>query len=172
MSFGSGLALILMTQIGYASGAVVAGKGKHVFPNLLDLVVVVVLWVMALMTQTALGRGWAILAWLAAGLVVGAGLTGLRREGYPDRKKKAAPTVQSAGRLRRLWHGWKVFAAEMGNYQGRLFLAFFYFIIVTPFGIAVRLFGDPLRIRRLRGDSFWLERRSGGQGIESAREQF
>ena len=76
------------------------------------------------------------------------------------------------GGLRRWWERWKAFAAEMGNYQGRTLLAFFYFIVVTPIGIPLRLFGDPLRLRRADGSSFWEERRPVSQELEKAKEQF
>ena len=172
MGFVSGLGLILLTLVGYFSGAVVAEKGKQVVPGLLDLAVVVVLWAVALTTRAALGRGLAILVWLAVGLAVSAGLTGLRRGRYPDRKQEYPAAAQDAGGLRRWWEGWKVFAAEMGNYQSRTLLAFFYFIAVTPLGIPVRLFGDPLRLRQVGDSSFWVERQPVSQGVEKAREQF
>ena len=169
-----GLALVLLTLVGYSSGAVLAGRGKQVLPGLLDLAVVVVLWAMALTTRAALGGGPALVAWLLAGLAVGAGLTRLRGRGYPDRRREPEPpaSVRDTGMLRRWWEGWKSFAAEMGNYQGRVLLAFFYFVVVMPFGVSLRLFGDPLRLRRVDGSSSWLEREPGGQGLQSAREQF
>ncbi len=172
MDFVSGLALVLLTLVGYSSGAVLAGKGKQVVPGLLDLAVAVVLWAAALTTRVALGRGLAILVWLVVGLTVSAGLTGLRRGRYPDRKQMSPAAAQDAGGLRRWWERWKAFAAEMGNYQSRTLLAFFYFIVVTPLGIPLRLFGDPLRLRQVSGSSFWVERQSVSQGIEKAREQF
>ena len=172
MGFVSGLALVLLTLVGYSSGAVLAGKGKQVVPGLLDLAVVVVLWAVALTTRAALGKGLAILVWLIGGLIVGAGLTRLRRARYPDQREKARTTAPETSGLRRWWEGWKVFAAEMGNYQGRTLLAFFYFIVVTPFAIPLRLFGDPLRLRRVSGSSSWVERQPVGQGLEKAREQF
>ena len=172
MDFVSGLALVLLTLVGYSSGAVLAGRGKQVVPGLLDLAVAVVLWASALTTRVALGRGLAILVWLVVGLAVGSGLTGLRRGRYPDGKQKAPAAAQGAGGLRRWWERWKAFATEMGNYQSRMLLAFFYFIVVTPLGIPLRLFGDPLRLRQVGGSSFWVERRPVSQGVEKAREQF
>ena len=172
MGFVSGLALVLLTLVGYSSGAVLAGKGKQVAPGLLDLAVVVVLWAVALTTRAGLGKGLAILVWLVGGLIVGAGLTGLRRARYPDRREKAHTTAPETSRLRRWWEGWKAFAAEMGNYQERALLAFFYFIVVTPFGIPLRLFGDPLRLRRAGGSSSWVKRGAVDQELEKAREQF
>lgn len=172
MGFVSGLALVLLTLVGYSSGAVLAGRGKQVVLGLLDLAVVVVLWAVALTTWAALGKGLAILVWLIGGLIVGAGLTRLRRARYPDQRRKVQTTAQETRGLRRWGEGWKAFAAEMGNYQGRALFAFFYFIVVTPVGIPLRLFGDPLRLRRIGGSSFWVERQPVGQRLEKAREQF
>ena len=92
-----GLALVLLTLVGYSSGAMLAGKGRQVIPGLLDLAVVVVLWIGALVTRAALGKGLAILAWLIARLILGAGLTGLRKGKYPDRKQEALMAAQDAG---------------------------------------------------------------------------
>jgi hypothetical protein len=60
----------------------------------------------------------------------------------------------------------------MGNYQGRLLFAFFYFIVVTPFGIGVRLFSDPLKVNPGAKITGWSERDSQRQKFEAAREQF
>jgi hypothetical protein len=172
VDFVSRLALILLTQVGYSGGAVVAGKDRQVFPDLLDLISVSALWAVALIARAALGKWLTLFTWLFVGLTIGASLTGLRRERYPYRKPKASVTMQSTGRLRRWWKRWKIFATETGNYQSRMLLAFFYFVFVTPFGISIRLFGDPLRLRQFSSGSFWIERQALNEGIERAREQF
>ncbi len=50
--------------------------------------------------------------------------------------------------LRKLWSRWLVLAHKIGQFQSRIILTLFYFIFVTPFGLAVRLFADPLHVRR------------------------
>ncbi len=50
--------------------------------------------------------------------------------------------------LRKLWSHWLVLAYKIGQFQSRIVLTFFYFVFVTPFGLGVRLFADPLHIRR------------------------
>jgi hypothetical protein len=147
-------------------------KNKQVFPGLLDLVVVVTLWMIALITQSHLENGLALLAWVLTSLIVGAGLTSLRISRYPDREQKTPAIRQNYTGLRRWWEKWKAFAADMGNYQGRLLLALFYFVVVTPFGIAVRLFSDPLQLRRIESASFWVERELSNYNLERANEQF
>jgi hypothetical protein len=74
--------------------------------------------------------------------------------------------------MRRILDWWKVFAIKIGNYQGRLMFAFFYFVVVTPFGIGVRLFSDPLKVKQAIRATNWLERSSVRQELETAREQF
>jgi hypothetical protein len=48
---------------------------------------------------------------------------------------------------KRAWQNWKRAAHAIGNFQARILLTVFYGVIVFPFGIAVRLFSDPLRIK-------------------------
>jgi len=56
--------------------------------------------------------------------------------------------------LRRIWQGWTRLARKIGNFQARILLTIFYAIMVLPFGAFVRLFADPLRIKK-RPES-WL----------------
>ena len=49
--------------------------------------------------------------------------------------------------LRRLWEAWKRFGQIMGDLIARIVLTLFYFTIVVPFGLGVRLFSDPLGMR-------------------------
>jgi len=57
--------------------------------------------------------------------------------------------------LKRLWKAWTRLAHTIGNFQARVILTILYAIVVLPFGLIVRLFSDPLRIRhRPRG---WLD---------------
>ena len=57
---------------------------------------------------------------------------------------------------RRAWARWMKIAGVIGDFQSRVVLSLFYFVIVLPFGLVVRVFGDPLRINRNR-DSGWPE---------------
>ncbi|MBN1937814.1 MAG: hypothetical protein JW934_24360 [Anaerolineae bacterium] len=60
----------------------------------------------------------------------------------------------------------------MGNFQGRVLLAFFYFGIVTPFGLLVRLFADPLHLKSRKKLSFWLDRAQPTADLDQMRSQF
>jgi hypothetical protein len=56
---------------------------------------------------------------------------------------------------KRLWERWKRIAHAIGNFQARVLLTILYLLLVLPFGLAVRLFADPLRIRKRPHG--WLE---------------
>lgn len=170
MNFLSGLALILLTLVGYSIGAVIGGRNKRVVPKLLDLVVVVVLWSLALASRPFLGRWAAIGVWLVGGGLVSFVLAVIRRGKMPAKK---VPTLTGSGNLlQRVWGEWRGFAAEMGNYQGRMLLAFFYFAVVTPFGVLVRLLGDPLRVKHSASTSFRVNRSATNIDLDEARRQF
>jgi hypothetical protein len=57
--------------------------------------------------------------------------------------------------LNRAWQGWKHIARAIGTFQARVLLTIFYAVVVLPFGIFVRAFLDPMRIK-VR-PSGWLE---------------
>jgi hypothetical protein len=54
-----------------------------------------------------------------------------------------------------LWAGWKRIARRIGDFQARLILALFYFIILSPFSLLVRI-SDPLGIRKRHSGKGWL----------------
>jgi hypothetical protein len=58
-------------------------------------------------------------------------------------------------KLKALWKAWTRIAHIIGNFQARVLLTILYVVLVLPFGVIVRLFGDPLRIKK-RPDK-WLE---------------
>ena len=69
-----------------------------------------------------------------------------------------------AAALRPRWfRGYYRFSARMGfglsRMAGYAVLAFFFFVVITPLGLVLRLMGkDPLRLRRPAGaDSYWSE---------------
>ena len=56
--------------------------------------------------------------------------------------------------LKRLWVGWKKVARKIGDFQARLILAVFYFIILGPISLVVR-WKDPLGMRK-KSQKGWL----------------
>ena len=50
--------------------------------------------------------------------------------------------------LKKGWEAWKQLARRIGDFQARVLLTIIYVVIVTPFGLVVRLAMDPLRLKR------------------------
>jgi hypothetical protein len=67
------------------------------------------------------------------------------------------------------WERWKILSELLGDAQARLVMFIFYFTVVLPFGLAVTLFSDALRIRRTPQ---WLAREAVSEQFEDARRQF
>jgi hypothetical protein len=45
------------------------------------------------------------------------------------------------------WSAWKRLARKIGNFQARVLLTVLYSVVVLPFGLAARMFSDPLKIK-------------------------
>ena len=73
--------------------------------------------------------------------------------------------------LRKVWQVWKRFGQFMGDLIGRVVLTVFYFTLFMPFGLGVRLLGDPLAIRPL-SRAKWLERKTHDVTLEDSRRLF
>jgi uncharacterized membrane protein YoaK (UPF0700 family) len=160
----AGIALVLLTLVGYSSGSVIGATGRTPVPRIVDLLVLILLWIAALTTRSTLGKWGAIVIWLAIGLVMGMVLARVRIDNYP----KAQPLNVGSG----LWNAWSGFARRMGNYQSRVLMALIYFVFVLPFGLGVTLIADPLNIKRAEGPSNWHPKELPLKpSIDEAREQ-
>jgi len=62
-------------------------------------------------------------------------------------------------------------AETIGNFMNRLILSVFYFVIVLPFGLGVRLFSDPLRIKKTH-TTHWTPLVMRSDNLDDARKQF
>ena len=71
--------------------------------------------------------------------------------------------------LKRAWQAWKRIAHKIGNFQARVLLTIFYGVLVLPFGVAARLFSDPLRIKHR--PTQWLDHPDEACDLQWARRQ-
>lgn len=60
------------------------------------------------------------------------------------RKKKDA----KKNILKRIWDGWKKIARKIGDFNARVILTIFYFVLLLPFALMVKFFTDPLEIKK------------------------
>lgn len=69
-----------------------------------------------------------------------------------------------------LFARWKLVAHKIGEFQSRLLLSFFYFVVLAPFALGLKIFSDPLQIKRYHG---WVTRSDVEENpAESARRQY
>ena len=71
--------------------------------------------------------------------------------------------------LRRIWRTWTHLVHIVGNFQARVLLTIVYAVIVLPFGLAMRLFSDPLRTKKRPIE--WLDHPEEAQDLEWAHRQ-
>jgi hypothetical protein len=71
--------------------------------------------------------------------------------------------------LKNLWSAWKKIAHKIGNFQARVILTVLYSVVVLPFGLAVRLFSDPLRIKHR--PTQWLDHPAEAHDMSWAQKQ-
>ena len=74
--------------------------------------------------------------------------------------------------LRQLWARLKAIMTQFGNLWSRFLFSVFYFVVVTPFGLAVRFLSDPLQLKRQDGMSYWQRKTLPEHTLEGARRQF
>ena len=56
---------------------------------------------------------------------------------------------------------WKKIAHKIGTFQGKLLLMIFYFTILAPVGLFVKMFQDPLHLKKpVSGLSHWILRKN------------
>ena len=74
--------------------------------------------------------------------------------------------------LRAAWQRWKRIAETIGRFQARVLWGVLYFVLVAPFALGVKLFLDPLRIKKRSSPSWWLDKPRQTLTLEGAHRQF
>jgi len=80
----------------------------------------------------------------------------------PEKNKKEDNTAQKFGFFKRLWEGWKKIARKIGDFNARVILTVFYFILLCPFALMLKLFTDPLEIKK-KGHVGWHNKEEDGE---------
>jgi hypothetical protein len=169
------VALVLLSLLGYSGGAAgKAGKRIDLKPKIMDLVLMIVIWAGAIYSRMTLDlHKWLlILIWLILAFIMGVLAVSLRE--LPEKTelhRKDSPTKQE-NIFKRLWQRWNDFSKRIGAFQSRIILSFFFFVLVSPFAIAVRMFSDPLRLKYRRLASWWIPKKETKNELEPFRRQF
>ncbi len=85
----------------------------------------------------------------------------------PDANQLRRPSV-----LRTVWHGWKRLGRKIGDFQARVLLTIFYFVMIAPFALIVRWATDPLAVKGRTAKGWRLRPAPVGTPLERARRQF
>jgi uncharacterized membrane protein len=64
---------------------------------------------------------------------------------------------------------WKKIGHAIGNFQARILLTIIYYVLILPFGLAVRLFSDSMRMKK-RPET-WFDHPPIPNTLEEARRQ-
>ena len=67
------------------------------------------------------------------------------------------------------WERFKIIAAIIGDVQGRMIATLFYFTVLVPFGLASRVFSDPLHLKP--PTTAWIDRAPVPEQLEAAQRQ-
>ena len=74
--------------------------------------------------------------------------------------------------VRSFWRWWKGVAKRIGDIEARALLTFFYFVLLSPFALAVRWWSDPLAIKAHAAKGWRTRGASDGTAKERATRQF
>ena len=80
--------------------------------------------------------------------------------------------MTSLAKLQRIWSAWKKLGQVIGDFIARVVLTVFYFTVFVPFGIGVRLFGDPLGLTPPSERPRWQPRSEADASLDAGRRQF
>ncbi len=169
------IVLIFLSLVGYSVGAVgKAGKHKELKPQILDLILVVIIWTGTIYSRITLSiNKWLlILIWGIISIIIGIVAVIPRKLSKEKSPKEKKPINASGIFFKRAWQRWQEFSKRMGSFHSRMILSFFFFLIVSPYGLAVKIFSDPLKIKNPSGKSYWILKRKTKIDIEQYKRQF
>jgi len=169
------VAMILLTLLGFCAGITLkAGKSAIVQPGLIDLILVLILWIIIIILRLSLDiNHWLYLViGLGLGVVTGY-LSAVPRQFNLQPALAPQPSGDvSANAVTRTWQTWTAFSKRLGHVQTRIFLAYFYLILVAPVAVMVRLFSDPLSIGKQKPESQWTMTDESENDTDQFRRQF
>ena len=169
------IVLLLLSLVAYSGGAVgKAGKYIDLKPQIFDLVLVLFIWAGAIYSRIALdlNKWLMILIWVILSAIIGS-LTILLRKQTRDKSPYNEETEKlPSNPFKKIWESWKNFSLRMGSFQSRVMLSLFFFVFVSPFGLAVKIFSDPLRIKHHSSKSHWIPKKEIETDIDQYRKQF
>ena len=175
MEIISFIVLILLSLVGYSAGAVSrSGKFVELKPQIIDLILMVIIWIGAVYSRLAfdLNKWLLILIWVILSSVIGLVAVWPRNLSKEISQRSKKSEESSIKINKNLWRSWKNFSSRMGSFQSRIILSLFFFFFVFPFALVVKIFSDPLRIKNRSSTSHWLSKKEIEINLNLYRRQF
>jgi hypothetical protein len=80
--------------------------------------------------------------------------------------------VKAPARVKVGWAHWQRIARAIGNFQARVLLTIFYFVLIPPFALLVKWLGDPLRLTARHDGTYWVTRPLSDESEAARRRQY
>ncbi|MBS60319.1 MAG: hypothetical protein CL606_03305 [Anaerolineaceae bacterium] len=80
--------------------------------------------------------------------------------------------MESDSFVKIMWKRWQHFGQLIGDLFARIVLTILFFTVLMPFGIGIRLFGDPLKMKSDDQATCWIEYSADAQNLTQSRRQF
>ncbi|MGD0331012.1 MAG: hypothetical protein ABSA18_17470 [Dehalococcoidia bacterium] len=171
--------LILLSQLGYSIGAVAMASKKELKPQIMDLLLLLAIWAggIYLGLSLNLNRWIMIFIWLAASIIIGMLAVMPRKLNTKVVPNKAIGTGEnkdnkSMNLFRRLWNKYKEFFARVGSFQTGIDLALFFFTVIVPAALILKMSADPLGLKYRDNKTQWLDRIETKVDLDQSKRQF
>jgi len=168
-------AVLLLSLTGYSLGAVLRfGKKPSRKPAAWDVLLVLLMWAGVVAARIARPVDkWLMLAfWIAAGAVLGFLMSLIL--GYSKGEAQAAALAHTVGPVdapRKRFRSWRDLSAKLGTFQGQILLGLLFLVLFGPIALAVKLFSDPLHVKKVGTGTHWFPKASIAPDIELFKRQ-
>lgn len=170
--------LILLCLVGYCLGAAwKAGKSRELKPQIIDLILILLIWAGAIFSRIALDLNKWLMILVGAVISSIVGILAIWPRHLPqERPSKSSLTEEKKvpkNLVLKIWRSWKNFSLRAGAFQSRIILSLFYFIFVTPFAVVVRVSSDPLKIKAgSKSGPRWFPKKEPSDDLDNFKRQF
>ncbi len=168
------IAVLLLSLVGYSLGSVLRFGRKPVRkPVTGDILAVILIWAALIFGGSRLATGkWALLGiGTAAGLVLGFLMSLLL--GYSKSEARSAAQAHPAAPTEphKRFRAWRELSSKLGTFQSQILLGLLFLIAFAPVSLGVKLFSDPLHIKKAGTDSHWFPKAPVASDIELFKKQ-
>jgi hypothetical protein len=156
--FLAALAMLLLSLVGYSLGVVLkSGKAGVRKPHALDLILVVLMWagILYSRSQVSFSKWVLFAAWVVAGLLLGLAVTAIKGYSQAERMSIVEPRHENKPSEFKRGKAFREFSAKIGTFQSQVLLGLLFLIVFAPVALAVRVFSDPLKIKKPGRGSLW-----------------